>query len=223
MKLNKNIKTKLLLISVFLAGIISGNAQDPLRFKEQVDQLANAAYNFSPNKKIVVFAGSSSIRMWKDVQTYFPEFNIINNGFGGSQFTDLIYYNNDLILKRNPDIVFIYEGDNDIASEKKPGEILEHAKKLVTEIKENLPETKIVIISPKPSIARKHLKKEYKKLNNRLKKYSKKQDNVEFADVWTAMHDENGNLYEDVFIQDGLHMNEKGYDIWAEVVGKYLD
>lgn len=223
MKLNKIIINKLLILIILISGVFTTYAQDPLRFKEQVNQLANAEYDFSPDKKVVDFAGSSSIRMWKDVQNYFPEYNVINNGFGGSQFSDLIYYYDDLILKRKPDILFVYEGDNDIASDKKPKQILKDAKLLVTKIKKDLPETKIILISPKPSIARKHLKKEYLKTNKKLKKYCKRTDNLEFADVWDPMHDENGNLYEDIFIKDGLHMNKKGYDIWAGVLEKYLD
>lgn len=214
---------KILFLGIILLGFLTTNAQDPNRFKEQVDQLFNASYNFSPDKKLVVFAGSSSIRKWKDVQSYFPEFNVINNGFGGSQFSDLIYFYNELILKQSPEILFIYEGDNDISAGKKPSKIIKQAKKLVTMVKSGLPQTKIIFIAPKPSIARWSLKKDYIKLNKKLEKYCKKQDNVEFADVWNIMLDENGNVYQDIFIEDGLHMNKKGYDLWAKVIGKFLN
>jgi len=110
-------------------GILVSNAQDPTRFKEQIEKLNTKEYNFNPDKKLVVFAGSSSIRMWKDVQDYFPEYNVINNGFGGSHFSDLLFYYDELILKHKPEILFIYEGDNDIAGNKKPSKIKREAKK----------------------------------------------------------------------------------------------
>ncbi|MBN1986914.1 MAG: hypothetical protein JW761_11455 [Prolixibacteraceae bacterium] len=205
------------------AGIIIANAQDPSRFKEQVDELLNREYNFSSNKKRVVFAGSSSIRMWKDVQEYYPDYNIVNNGFGGSHFSDLLYYYDQLILKPKPEILFIYEGDNDIAGDKKPGKIKRQAKELYKKIRQDLPSTEIIFISPKPSIARENLKKEYEKLNKRLKKYCARNENLEFADVWFPMLDENGNVFQDLFIDDGLHMNKKGYDLWAKVISHYLE
>ncbi len=213
---------KPLVLIILLLGFLSSNAQDPNRFKKQVDKLYNKEYNFNPNKKLAVFTGSSSVRMWKDVPDYFPEYNVINNGFGGSHFSDLIYFYDELILKQSPEILFIYEGDNDISAGKKPSKIIKQAKELVKRIKIDLPQTKIVFIAPKPSIARWNLKKDYNKLNKKLERFCKKQDNLEFADVWNIMLDENGNVLQDIFIEDGLHMNKKGYDLWAKVIGKFL-
>lgn len=210
------------MIGVLFFGIFQSSAQDPNRFKEQVEQLSNKEYGSNSDKELVVFTGSSSVRMWKDVQSYFPKYNIINNGFGGSQFSDLIYFYDELILKQDPDILFIYEGDNDISDGKKPVTILKQSKGLVKRIQNDLPQTKIVLISPKPSIKRESLKKEYIKLNKKLEKYTKRKANLEFADVWSIMLDENGNVYRDIFIEDGLHMNKKGYDLWAKVIGEFL-
>jgi lysophospholipase L1-like esterase len=219
----KLFKTNLIALIFLLSSTLFSNAQDPNRFKNDVNELANKEYNFSNDKKLVVFAGSSSIRMWKDVQSYFPGYNVINNGFGGSQFSDLLYFYNELILQQKPEILFIYEGDNDINDKKKPGKVLKEAKQLTEKIKKDLPETRIIYISPKPSIARVQLKNEYIKFNKKLKKYCKKQGDIGFADVWYPMLDKNGNLYKDVFIEDGLHMNKKGYDIWGKVIGGFLN
>jgi lysophospholipase L1-like esterase len=216
------LKINLVVFAFIILGTIFSSAQDPNRFKKEVEELDSIEYNFSRDKKLVVFAGSSSIRMWKDVQSYFPEYNVINNGFGGSQFSDLLYFYDQLIVKPAPEILFIYEGDNDLASNKKPSKILKEAKQLAEKIKQDLPKTRVVFISPKPSIARVHLKNQYIKFNTKLEKYCKKQDNIEFADVWRPMLDNKGNVYKDVFLEDGLHMNKKGYDIWGKVIAKFL-
>lgn len=207
---------------LFLLLPLFSNSQDPNRFKDQINELTAKTYNFSPDKKLVVFAGSSSIRMWNDVTGYFPGHNVINNGFGGSHFSDLLHFYNELIVQRKPDILFIYEGDNDIASGKKPGKIMKEAKKLHKNIQQDLPETHVVFISPKPSIARVQLKNEYISFNKKLEKYCRKQENVDFADVWNPMLDNKGNVFKDVFLEDGLHMNKKGYDIWGKVIGNFL-
>jgi lysophospholipase L1-like esterase len=219
----RSIKTRLIPVIIILLGTLFSNAQDPNRFKDQVNELVNKEYNFSPDKKLVVFTGSSSIRMWKDVADYFPEYNVVNNGFGGSHFSDLLYFYNEMIVKPAPEILFIYEGDNDIASDKKPAKIMKEVKKLHKNIQQDLPETRVIFILPKPSIARVHLKNQYISFNKKLKKYCHKQNNIEIADVWNPMLDNKGNVFKDIFLEDGLHMNKKGYDIWGNVIGGFLN
>jgi lysophospholipase L1-like esterase len=218
----KLFKSNLIAIIFILLGTLFSNAQDPNRFKDQVNELVNKEYNFGADKKLVVFTGSSSIRMWNDVADYFPDYNVINNGFGGSHFSDLLYFYDQLILKPAPKILFIYEGDNDLASNKKPRKILKEAKELAGKIQQDLPETRIIFISPKPSISRIKLKNSYIKFNKKLKKYCEKNGKPEFADVWYPMLDNKGNVFKDVFLEDGLHMNKKGYDIWGKVIGEFL-
>jgi len=202
--------------------IFNLNAQDPNRFQHEIEELIQKEYQFEPGKKLALFTGSSSVRMWKDVADYFPEFNVINNGFGGSHFSDLLYFYRELIPKYNPDYLFIYEGDNDIADDEKPRKILKEAKSLVGMIQEDLPQTKVVLISAKPSVARWEYSKKYNRLNRKLERLCRKTDNLEFADVWSAMLDENGQVFTDVFLDDNLHMNKKGYDIWGDVIGGFL-
>jgi lysophospholipase L1-like esterase len=197
-------------------------AQDPVRFKSEIENLITAKHDLDPSKRLVVFTGSSSVRMWKDVQTYFPEYHVINNGFGGSHFSDLLHYYPELILRFTPDVLFIYEGDNDISSGKEPAIIAEETKILIKRIRKDLPKTRIILISPKPSIARWNLKPKYEALNLELKKLAARKKSVEFADVWSAMLDENGEVFKDIFLQDNLHMNKKGYDIWGKVIGEFL-
>ena len=214
---------KQLFLILFLIFTLFATAQDPARFKTDVEALAKKEYNFSNDKRLVVFAGSSSIRMWKDVQSYFPEYNVINNGFGGSLFSDLLFYYDDLILSRKPEILFIYEGDNDIASDKKPSEVMKQARELVAKIRNDLPETRILFISPKPSLAREKLREKYLTFNNRLERYCNRKKQVEFVNVWTPMCDISGTILPGLFLEDGLHMNKNGYDIWGAAINNYLE
>ena len=46
----------------------------------------------SVEKNIILFTGSSSIRMWKNLQESFPGYNVLNRGFGGSTLADLDRY-----------------------------------------------------------------------------------------------------------------------------------
>jgi lysophospholipase L1-like esterase len=210
------------ILFILILGIITSNAQDPTRFQEQVDQLFSAEHDFKPNQKLVVFTGSSSISMWKDVQERFPDFNVVNNGFGGSHFSDLLYFYDELVTKQTPEILFIYEGDNDVGSGKKASLIYKDFKTLTKKIQRDLPATKVVFISPKPSIARWHLNKQYNKINKKIAKFCSKTNGFEYADVWPAMLNEKGEIRKDIFLDDGLHMNSKGYDLWEIIIGEFL-
>ena len=214
---------KQLFLILFLVFTLFAAAQDPSRFKTEVIQLSKKEYNFNPDKKLVVFAGSSSIRMWKDIQSYFPEYNVINNGFGGSHFSDLLFYYDELILSSKPEILFIYEGDNDIASDKKPSEVMKQAKELVAKIRQDLPKTRILFISPKPSLAREKLKEKYLTFNNKLERYCNRKKQLDFVNVWTPMCDKSGTILPGLCLEDGLHMNKTGYDIWGAAIDNYLE
>ena len=210
----------LLLFSI-LFSLFEAEAQDPTRFQEQID--AYLAESVPAGEALIVFTGSSSIRMWRDLADDFSSHTVINRGFGGSQMSDLLHYADELILRHRPAKVFIYEGDNDIAAGKKAGRILRDAKNLQQRIHNALPDTELYFLAAKPSLARWELKEQYEALNRRLARYADKTDGVTFVDVWTPMLGADGRVLPDIFIDDGLHMNRKGYDIWKEVIGPYVE
>lgn len=209
----------LLAFSLLLISIAFG--QDHKRFEEDVEKLT-AALNETNYESPIVFAGSSSIRFW-DTKKYFPDEKIINHGFGGSETSDLVCYVRELILAAKPSQIFIYEGDNDLNSGKSVDLVLADMKTLLRIIKRNMPDVPVHIISPKPSIARWNLRERYVSLNEELRAICKEREEVTFIDVWTPMLDEEGNLKEDLFIDDGLHMNDTGYDIWKAVIRPHLN
>lgn len=197
-------------------------AQDPARFQGEIDVIKEKQFQIDNSKEIVVFTGSSSIRMWRDVQDFYPHINAINTGFGGSHMSDLLHYLDVLVLKHNPDKVFIYEGDNDIADSKKNSNILDTTTQVVNKIKEAHPEVEIYLISPKPSISRWSFKEQYEGLNELFDEYASSSERVTFVDVWNPMLNEKGVPIPGIFIEDNLHMNEKGYEIWGDVIKTYL-
>ncbi|WP_396592033.1 GDSL-type esterase/lipase family protein [Allomuricauda sp. R78024] len=208
----------LLFLSVFTI-----NAQESLPFAnevKEVQQRVDSIWDSSMNT--IVFTGSSSIRLWEDLQTRFPEHQILNTGFGGSQSSDLEHFLDELILNYTPIKVFIYEGDNDIIAKRKPKAIIGTMEDILEDLHQKRPEMEIVLISAKPSISRWHLKGRYKRLNKQLSKLASNTNGVEFADVWNIMLNKR-KLKTDLFIEDGLHMNVKGYDLWYEVIKNYMN
>jgi len=213
---------KLLFLVFFQLLVIILVAQNPLRFEKEVNNLV-AGDSLVNKKNVILFTGSSSIRFWADLKADFPKRNVVNRGFGGSEMTDLLYYAKRLVLNYQPTRVFIYEGDNDINAGKSPEEILANADTLLTLLRSQLPsKVKIIFISAKPSVSRWNLKAKYEEFNRQLEHWTSTKKNVLYADVWTPMLDSNGEVQKDLFIQDNLHMNRKGYEIWKSVIEKFL-
>ena len=139
-------------------------AQDPARFEKEVDSIIAA--NKSINKKnLILFTGSSSIRLWKNLKTSFPNHNVLNMGFGGSEMADLLYYSDKLIISFKPKQIFIYEGDNDLSFGRSAEQILASADGILSLIRQHLPESEVIFISPKPSLKRWALKEKYEDYN----------------------------------------------------------
>jgi lysophospholipase L1-like esterase len=197
-------------------------AQDASRFQEEILEIQKKyETQLDSTKETIVFTGSSSIRTWKNLQEIFPEYQIVNSGFGGSQATDLLVYTDELILQYNPKKVFIYEGDNDLNDLKKPKKIIYVTKEIIAKIRNYNPGTRIVLISAKPSLARWHLKRKYKGLNRRFNRLCKKEQDLDYANIWDIMFD-GKKLRQDIFIEDGLHLNSKGYELWYQIISKYV-
>lgn len=213
-------KKRVLLFFLLISNSISIFGQN--RFKTEVNTIQKKYESiWNENKKTIVFTGSSSIRLWKNLDTLFPKKQIINTGFGASLSGDLLHFTQELILNYNPTKVFIYEGDNDIAYDKKPKEILSNISLIIKEIRVQNAEAYIVLISAKPSLNRWHLKKKYKRFNRRLKRLTKKDTLLHYVNVWKPMLKER-KINTALFSEDGLHMNKEGYKIWHTAIKQHL-
>lgn len=174
------------------------------------------------SKETIVFTGSSSVRLWKSLEMDFPDHQIVNSGFGGSQAYDLLQYTQELILQYHPKKVFIYEGDNDVFSRKKTKEIIATTLEIIKKIKAQDHTTEIVLISAKPSLARWRLRRRYRRLNRAFKALSNTDETIAFANVWDIMLT-GRRVRKDIFVSDGLHMNAKGYALWYTAIRPFMN
>ena len=202
------------LIRLIILFLLCGNAvvaQLPPPFYEDIQAFKQKDKDSMPPKDAILFIGSSSFTKWTDVQDYFPKHAIINRGFGGSTLQDVVRYANDIIIPYHAKQIVIYCGENDVAysDETTPEMVLERFKQLFKIIRDDNPAVPVAFISLKPSPSRKHLWERMKKANKLI-------------NVWPAMFDKNGTIRDDIFIEDNLHMNEKGYHIWQRLIAPHL-
>ena len=174
----------------------------------------------APPSNAILFVGSSSFTRWSDVQSYFPGYTIINRGFGGSTLADVLRYEEDVIFKYNPKEIVIYCGENDVASSDTitAKTVYNRFTTLFSEIRAVYPNVQVVFISLKPSPSRWHMRDKAIATNEMIENYLKKQKNAEFIDVWKPMLGPDGKPRQELFVEDNLHMNAKGYAIWQKLI-----
>lgn len=176
-----------------------------------------------PPKNAILFVGSSSLRMWKNMQEMLPEYSVINRGFGGSNLLDLQRYLGDIVFPYQPKQIIIYSGENDIASDTvQAPEVLARFKTVFEQIRQQMPKVAIVFISIKPSPSRLKFKPIIEESNQLIRAYLKKQPKTKYVDVYSKMLLANGRPKPQIFIQDSLHMNQQGYQIWKKAITPYL-
>lgn len=172
-----------------------------------------------PKDGMILFIGSSSFRLWKTLNDDFDNETIVNRAFGGATLLDLIHYQDDVVLKYQPKKIFIYCGENDIASSEKVNGLVvfDRFMMLHTTLRKKFPVTPIVFVSIKPSVLRWSMKERMIAANTLISNYLKNDSNATFVNVWDLML-ENGQPMNDIFVDDNLHMNAKGYAIWTKAM-----
>ena len=176
-----------------------------------------------PPRGAILFVGSSSIRLWPHLAQDFPGHQVIQRGFGGSELSDAVAFADRIVLPYRPKIILVYAGDNDIANGKSPERVLADFRAFVEKVRAALPQTRIGFIAIKPCPARKAFLSQVRAANRLIKEYAGRDEYLFFVDVFTPMLGSDGGLRPELFGADGLHMNEKGYALWASLIGPVLD
>jgi lysophospholipase L1-like esterase len=213
---------KKLLIPILLGFSLLVQAQQ-LPFKNEIEAFKTADSLNAPGHGAIVFVGSSSFRMWKNLQSDFPDHRIINRGFGGSSLPHVITYAHEIIIPYKPKQVVIYCGENDFTDKTVTSEIVSgRFKQLFHLLRKEIPGAEIVFVSMKPSPSRQHLMPQMAQANASIKSFLESRRNTKFVDIWDSMLDKNGLPRKELFLKDMLHMNENGYVIWRKALEPHL-
>lgn len=195
--------------------------QNPSRWEEAIAKYEMQDRESPPPAAGIVFVGSSSIRLW-DLKKSFPDLPVINRGFGGSGIGDSVRFADRIVLPYRPRIVVVYAGDNDLARGLTPEQVSHDFEQLVHKIHAALPQTRVIFIGIKPSLARWKLVAEGRTANKLVADFAQQHDHITFLDVGPAMLGEDGMPRKELFVQDGLHLNAQGYQVWSDLLRPHL-
>jgi lysophospholipase L1-like esterase len=208
----------------FVLSPVIASAQDRPAFWNDIQNFKKQDSAHFPGTNKILFVGSSSFTNWKDVQDYFPAYPIINRGFGGSTLLDQVRYVKDVVFPYKPKQIIIYCGENDLASSDTVTAkmVFNRFVQLFNLIRNKFPNVPIAYISMKPSPSRQLLMHKMREGNKLIRNYLKTKKQTAYIDVYKDMIDDEGKPIAELFGEDNLHMNKKGYTIWKKEIEPYL-
>lgn len=192
-------------------------------FEQEILAFEAADKTNPPPKDAVLFIGSSSIRLWKSLAADFPKHKVINRGFGGSQISDSVLHAERIALPYRPRLIVFYAGGNDLHGGKTPERVFADYKAFVARIHAALPATRIAYISIAGNPSRWTEVRRVKEANRLIEAHTRTEPRLQFINVFPRMLGDDGQPRPEIFSADRLHMNERGYQLWKEIVGPYLD
>ena len=88
-------------------------------FEKEIVNLELLDLKNKADKNNLLFIGSSSIRLWNDIENDMQPYKSIKRGYGGAHYYDLIHFTERLISNHSPRAILIFvandiTGSNDI-------------------------------------------------------------------------------------------------------------
>lgn len=215
-------KRLLAAVALGLALAATARAADN-RFEKEILAFEARDKEQRPPENAVLFVGSSSIRMWKKLADDFRGTDVINRGFGGAEFSDVMHYLDRVVIPYKPRIVIVYAGSHDLRGPGgSPERVLEVFQQFEKAVHEKLPKTRVCFLSMKPSLAKWDSIELDRKANTLVAEYAAKAELVDYIDIWAPMIAEGSPPPAKLFLRDRNHLSEAGYAIWAKAVRAYL-
>lgn len=175
----------------------------------------------APVEGSILFTGSSSIRRWEQLALDFSDYNIIQRGFGGSQFENLNLYVNDIVLPYRPSAIVVWEGTNDINSGETGAEVFGDYQNFVNLVHADQPEVEIFYLGIMPTPGRFNCCEiENTNANTAIANFASSNPRLHYVDLpasFNALNPPSGQAFNDLFV-DAIHLNRQGYELWTSVI-----
>jgi lysophospholipase L1-like esterase len=191
-------------------------------YENEVQRLEKEREALTYDPKLL-FYGSSSIRLWESLNEDFAPHQPVNLGFGGSTLAACVWFFPRLVTPFHPQSIIVYAGDNDLGDGRHPEEVFIFFQQLVSRVRQHFGDIPLAFISIKPSITRWDIVDRIRYTNKIIKEeIAGRADHLHYIDVYSRMIDKAGYPRREFLDPDGLHINDKGYALWKEIIQQYL-
>ena len=226
---------KYLIYLVFLLSNLSCSplikySQSNLQFEEEVSLLESLDFEEKAGEKDVLFIGSSSIRLWDNIQVDMYPYSSVKRGYGGAHFYDLVHFSERLVKNHSPKAILIFvandiTGSNDftnLVGDLSPHEVkrlFRYNYKLIRCIHKQTP---IFLIETTPTPKRWKVWNKILQANKKLERFCKQVPNLYFISTRDKFIGADGLPIQSLFLNDELHLNVDGYKLWSSVIKSKL-
>ena len=193
------------------------------RFEAEIKNFEKEDAEKGVKKGEVLFYGSSSWRVWKDIKTDLAPLPVLNRGFGGSTIPELTHYVERVVFPREPKLLVIYGGENDLSGKKYKSaeQMFDSYRQFVSLVQNRLPKTHICFVSMKLSPSRRQHWETVKKGNKMVKAFSTGK-RLSYVDINPVLFNANGTVKGELYTKDSLHLNPQGYREYTKVLLPFL-
>ena len=229
-------KTKIIILCVCallaVGGIVAASIVLPRYVKDQkIKKLTEEYYNtkvdsfekenLTLNDVDIVFLGDS-LTDGCDVKKYYPLYTAVNRGISGDTADGLLNRLKVSAYDVEPTGVVLLIGVNDISRGVKPSELYDNYEKIITRLKENLPDT-IIIWCSMTALGGKSAKYNDTVIicNQKIKLLAEKYDCV-FVDLFTPLCDADTREIREEYTVDGTHLTDAGYQVITQEINNVL-
>jgi hypothetical protein len=173
----------------------------------------------------VLFAGSSSIRLWSTMASDMAPYPVIQRGYGGARLSDFSVFAGRIIYPHPCRAIVLFVANDITGSEadKTPEEVRDLFLGVLNTIREKFPDTPVFWIAITPTGLRWKAWPEIEKANLLIQKACKKHKNTYFISTKDVFLNSSGLPKDELFRADHLHLNEDGYRVWTGVIKKELE
>lgn len=173
----------------------------------------------------ILFIGSSSIRRWNSIALDMAPYRTIQRGYGGAKYSDLAVFAKRLIQPHRYRALVSFVG-NDVSGKPEdhtPQEVERLVRYLVGVSHEHQPDAPVLLIEVTPTEKRLDAWPRIREVNARLREIALSTPNTYF--IATAGHflDPTGHPRSELFVEDRLHLNSDGYQLWSHLIRRRLD
>jgi lysophospholipase L1-like esterase len=191
----------------------------PAWYEQEIRAYEAADEAAMPEPGGVLFIGSSSIRMWKSLEADMDPLPVINRGFGGSKTHEVLAVFDRIVLPYEPRVIVYYCGDNDLGTDNTDSEAAaEGFIAFDRRARAEWPGVQVINIPIKPSLARWGNWEAMRRANEMVRAYCERTPGAVYVDTATPTLDASGEPDPAMFLEDGLHLSERGYEVWTSVV-----
>ncbi len=186
-------------------------------YAHMLEQYADENELYADLEVDIAFIGDS-LTAGYDVKKYYPEYLVTNRAIGGETTYGLKKRLAVSVLDLKPKVCVMLIGGNN------PDTMFDDYEDILITFKEQMPETKILLVSHAPTSGPHWGQRNEKFAYNNVKiKLLAEKYGYEFVDIYSPMLDLESGKMDSKYTFDGAHFTDAGYVVYTEQVKPVID